>query len=519
MQITEFKYPCSKKNEIRVVLDQPRLFVEESLGSVMVRGEVIVDFLKDTSIQGPIELVFEGIQRYHTWPEIMRHRPLGNPIETKLQVTELSLLPPNSQGMMPAGIQRFPFEFPIPASLPATVLIEGRIEIFYHVRATLRRSYAENPTWGHWVEKASRVNKKKYTHQAPLRIVRPIQSYLSPEPTEDVFRTNIGLDEQYDQLASHLAGRTMISPLLDHTYGVRYQMSVDRTAIAMGTRVGIELMVEPTRADVTIKSVLLSLTEKRSYELEIPENHTWSVYPAETRTYQESVRMVLKWAYDMGQSSQGPSPSSIENGTAKCFLPNIPEFKNGMVFEGGHGLDPETMINLKEFNHPVQRGDSFAGCFMMPVPDCNHLLHPSMNHRAIKISHWLKLSMTIQCNKKIFAVHLESPVQLLDCRLVAADDIHQTILPPPPSYKPEPYCLSRPASTFWEQRQSITSTSGWGNCLPCPCELRKAQKEKKVEKSVKTLKRNSNPIDIPATSSCCSPSSNWGPPPCYSESL
>jgi hypothetical protein len=57
------------KNEtLRVVLDEPRLYIEENLGTVMVRGEVIVNFSRDTPIQGPIELLFEGIQRYQTWP-------------------------------------------------------------------------------------------------------------------------------------------------------------------------------------------------------------------------------------------------------------------------------------------------------------------------------------------------------------------------------------------------------------------------------------------------------------------
>lgn len=60
--------PSAKKEILKVVLDEPRLFVEESLGSVMVRGEVIVNFPKDTQIQGPIELLFEGIQRFHPWP-------------------------------------------------------------------------------------------------------------------------------------------------------------------------------------------------------------------------------------------------------------------------------------------------------------------------------------------------------------------------------------------------------------------------------------------------------------------
>jgi hypothetical protein len=56
-----------KKDVLRVVLDQPRLFIEKT-GSAMVRGEVFVHFLKDTQIQGPIELLFEGVQNYQLWP-------------------------------------------------------------------------------------------------------------------------------------------------------------------------------------------------------------------------------------------------------------------------------------------------------------------------------------------------------------------------------------------------------------------------------------------------------------------
>lgn len=68
MHISIAKTNHLKKDVIRVVIDEPRLYVEESLGSVMVRGEVIVNFSKDTHIQGPIELLFEGIQRFEKWP-------------------------------------------------------------------------------------------------------------------------------------------------------------------------------------------------------------------------------------------------------------------------------------------------------------------------------------------------------------------------------------------------------------------------------------------------------------------
>ncbi|CAO3701330.1 unnamed protein product [Rhizopus stolonifer] len=499
---------CIKKNDIRVVLDEPRLFVEASLGSIMVRGEVVVHFTKDTAIQGPIELVFEGIQRFQTWPEIMRFRPLGDPIESKLQVIELSLLPPNSQGVMPAGIQRFPFEFPIPASLPASIFIQDRIEIFYHVTATLRRSCLESNALAHWMEKAYRVSqKKKYVHQTPLRIVRPVQSFISQqehddsissssEPTTPILpwnRTSLhGFDEQHDQLSCSLAGRTTSN----NTLGVRYKLSVDRTAIVMGTSVGIEVMVEPTENETKIKSILLNVTERRAYAMKIPADHSWNTYPPETRNFHESVKMVLKWAYPT-TNNNNKNPSFDSNPQTKFALPQqeISKMIKTTVFEKEKNVCE--MVNLKEIDQMVRLGECFDGRFMMSVPDCDHLLHPSTEYDSIKVSHWLQLSMTLESKGVISVVHLESPMHMLDCRLVAADDDSQTILPPPPSYQSEHYRQTRPASTFWEQREPITNASGWGNCLPCPCELRKMQKQGK-----KMTKRNQP---------------EWGPPPCYSE--
>jgi hypothetical protein len=57
----------NKKDCLRIILDESKLYLDESLPSAMVRGEVIVNFAKETLIQGPIEVVFEGIQRFLPW--------------------------------------------------------------------------------------------------------------------------------------------------------------------------------------------------------------------------------------------------------------------------------------------------------------------------------------------------------------------------------------------------------------------------------------------------------------------
>ncbi|OAD07752.1 hypothetical protein MUCCIDRAFT_154749 [Mucor lusitanicus CBS 277.49] len=157
------------------------------------------------------------------------------------------------------------------------------------------------------------------------------------------------------------------------------------------------------------------------------------------------------------------------------------------------------------------------------------------------MSHWMQLVVTIECNGKAFDLLLDSPARILDCRLVA-DDECQTVLPPPPSYQPGDGHLYHEnnwsQSTFWEQREPITFVSGWGSCVPCPCEYKKlkamnaaaataAAKKPLINTDINanaakiasiSKNKNNNHTQSTATDSC--PSSHlpeWGPPPCYSE--
>ncbi|GAA5797072.1 hypothetical protein HPULCUR_002451 [Helicostylum pulchrum] len=629
MHISNFKSNHNKKEVIRVVLDEPRLYVEESLGSVMVRGEVIVDFSKDTHIQGPIELLFEGIQRFQTWPEIMRNSSLGSPIETKLQVIELSLLPPNSKGIMPAGVQRFPFEFPIPSTLPTTVYIPDRIEIFYQLSATIRRSSASDQIDGtnpvNWIDWARRNgSKKKYVACSPMRIVRAMESIVSnglpinnsnrphlssspltpiistltpsvstsitensttqsPWDRRDLSQYQGTLDEQHDQLAFSLSGRTsgnLNQPIntLKNVEGIRYKLGIDRTAIALGTSIGIELMIEPTFTDAVVKCVVLQVSENRKYMMKVPADHSWTTLSPEIKFQKEGVKMILKWAYgyevENDEGSMTTSKKKTIHDDSKLgdkyvhqrssssqflayFDPPQPGSPNNKFFLGnsyGTNVKKETffdseeqvqednydsssssfatqvnkkreMVNLKELNQKIEMGDYFGGRFVMPVPDCSNILHPSMEYESISVSHWIQLVVTIECNGRKFDLLLDSPGRVLDCRVVSVDDECQTILPPPPSYKPgegqSHHENAKPAGSFWEQREAITNVSGWGSCRPCPCEYKKIKRKDSNEEiasgnnSNKNIKKANN-VSKPET---CSPDllPEWGPPPCYSE--
>ncbi|KAI9257347.1 hypothetical protein BDA99DRAFT_516206 [Phascolomyces articulosus] len=377
-----------RNNALSVVLDEPILFLGKSTGTKIIRGEVIVNFSKDTSIQGPITLVFQGIQTYYPWRDIMNGRALGKPIETKLHVTELSLLPPNSKGIMPAGIQRFPFEFPVPGSLPSTLSIPDRLDIVYNLTATLRRSNEDSSLTPSFLD---RFNKKpKTVATARVRLVRAIEltppslppalladeafnnneavvdepRHPSDDPLllmqEDGQRTpsstttsnsadeditmstatnnnnsttvtnndethpqhrrtsldrfygiGLDLDEQHDHLANSFAGRTVEDwyhqPKSEN--GLRYRISIDRTAIAIGTRVGVTVLLEPTVENITIRSIVTRIQERREYCMKTPGDHASAIGgKPETRSTTETLNVLLKWAY--GKPTQHDENSS-----------------------------------------------------------------------------------------------------------------------------------------------------------------------------------------------------------------
>ncbi|KAI9482678.1 MAG: hypothetical protein EXX96DRAFT_605803 [Benjaminiella poitrasii] len=593
---SNFSTLSSKRDVLRVIVDQPRLYIEESLGSTLIRGEVVCNFSKDAFIQGPIELLFEGIQRFYPWPEIMNGAlPLvsgTSVIETKFQTIKLSLLPPNSKGIMPAGIQRFPFEFPIPATLPISVEIPNRIEILYQLSAILRRSYVHLDSSiissFNWIEKARNSNKKKYVACQALRIVRALESSISDSHTSatpSVVQTStisqsdntittqqwlpwandhnldnyyqVTYDEQHDQLAFSLAGRTtgnLSQPLnvLDGVQGIRFKMSVDRTAIAIGTSVGIELMIEPTVADAVVKSIVIKISETCKYNIKIPSRYCAASETPLIKSATEGKKMILKWAYGYGLSDNKdkyiyvrddasssslayfdpPSPGAPGS---KVFLPNMNQTVNSNSSSTFHAStttaifspslsvsDKQSqhgnkMVNLKELKQKIHVGEILAGRFVLPVPDCSNILNPSMKSESLTITHWLELVVTVTCQGKTFNLSLETPCRLLDCRLVD-DDEQQTIFPAPPSYDNSTNSIHYKSNnnSFWEQREPITFVSGWGSCRPCPCQARK--KQTISGNNYKYNEKNSSNASNRCQSSFNSPHlPEWGPPPCYSK--
>lgn len=530
----------------------------------------------------------------------MGNRACPRPIESKLHVIELSLLPPNSKGIMPAGIQRFPFEFPLPGSLPVTLTIPDRLDIFYRLTATLRKSVEEHSSPATWLDFTRLGRKNKLVATATLRLVRAIEPIPSlsnnpaapyqrgfetiqeapraPEQSEIIqqgtrendsppeqqrsssnlprgrmsldhyyateqgeqlaqeqgsihpsyfgqFHLGLALDEQHDRLAYSMAGRTIENygrPVQDIPHGLRYRLSIDRTAIAIGTSVGVEVLLEPVLENVRIKSIITKISETRDYTMKVPGDYFPRGQP-ETRRHSETVAMALKWAYGYPvehEESTG-SDSSESAGKKKRSDPcskllsrkyrhhtrmwedalaaencRRTKWEGGEVDDGGdyyaataaagvEGDDyddggrgaPGELLNLKQLDQPIQVGEYFEGRFVMPVPTCELTLRPTMYSDSIVIRHWLDLIVTMQHKDKTFAVKLSSPVRLLDCRLVAPGDERQTLLPPPPSYDGNTTTSVPPEASdtyFWAQRMAITQDAVWGICNNCPCQVNKS---------------------------------------------
>ncbi|KAI8884034.1 hypothetical protein K501DRAFT_332936 [Backusella circina FSU 941] len=613
----------NNKEPLRLLLDQRRIYMNDSLGSVMMRGEVIVNFPKDTMILGPIQLVFEGIQRFYTWSGIVDTMPEGEMLETKLQVIELSVLPPNSNGIMPAGIQRFPFEFPIPANLPTSMAIKDRMEIFYQIRASLTKSSQTTPEQrSSWLARVRHTGaNKKLIACTSIRITRTLESVsirsvnneptdedntATPSPTASTLvneednatsavsvsprstfynalsdtpfpwdRRNLNeyqasLDEQIDQLAFSLAGRSADNfnaseGALGRAQGIRYKIGIDRTAVVLGTSIGLELMIEPTVSDVRILSTHLDIVESREYTMKLPKGDS-----TERKQFKEGVKMILKWAYGYPIETTEEVLESEKNLHKKkgkltdhsdryvhlrpdnrehlsyfdAMSPGVqtqkasvsfdqdkpalasPDIKKVLEAEDKSGQTSVSEgslyapINLKTLDQTVKVGEYFGGRFVVPVPDCYSIMNPSMTHDSIKISHWIKFVITVACHGEIFDITLDSPMHMLDCRLVTFGD--ETILPPPPSYDPTTSsCLDLSWSgTFWEQRERIASQIGFGACYPCPCELRKSNNTRLpiyAKETPQSFMKKST--IIPQTPFITAPSlaPEWGPPPSYSQ--
>ncbi|KAI8140011.1 hypothetical protein BJV82DRAFT_543654 [Fennellomyces sp. T-0311] len=615
----------NRKNYLKLVLDETTLYLGNQDGTIIVRGEAIVNFTKDTAIQGPIELEFEGLQRWYPWRDLMGAYPLGKPIETKVHVIELSLLPPNSHGIMPAGIQRFPFEFPLPGSLPTTVSIPDRLDISYKLTATLRKAGDESPA--SWLKRFG--GQQKMVASVPLRLVRAIEPIPSltfgavPPPareseqteqqpliapseeelnigrhrrtsldryfdldhaTEDTvhpsffgkFHLGLALDEQHDRLAYSMAGRSVDNwsrPLDGIEYGLRYRLGIDRTAIAIGTSVGVEVLLEPMVYNMKIRSIVTRITETRDYTMKVPGDHASAVKgQPEKRETSETLAMVLKWAYgyptehdesssctsssDSGQKKKQSKRTTLsrryrhhrshwsdELHRGRCLQAIRekseheragPFMYSSSAYSPPHDFDEDQddpksgeLLNLKSLDQPVHVGEYFEGRFVMPVPTCDHFLRPTTAHESITIRHWLDLIVAIECDGKLFKITLTTPVRLLDCRLVAADDERQTILPPPPSY--ETIEVSDGATTnhteFWVQRWPITQDATWGVCRGCPCKQKRmkeaANEAARLKSSEGSLSKRPMSLPPSPTSSTVSPppslQPSWGPPPTYSE--
>lgn len=561
----------------------------------------------------------------------------NKPIKTNLHRIELSLLPPNGQGIMPAGVQRFPFEFPIPGYLPTSLSIPERLEIGYTVTATLRRSPLKSGSDNHgssWLDWTGFNKKSTLTASASLQVVRAIESTPSllgagsleqqqqqqqqelSVPTDEQLASSSGssqhrmaldrffdlteresttnssvnhqdnthrhvsfsLDEQHDQLAYSMAGRYINNwsrPIRETEGGVRYELGIDRTAIAFGTSLGVHVHLEPQQQGIKIRSITARIVESRDYTINVPSNDSsHSCTNDRVCKDSETLTMILKWAYgypcEDSPRNSSSSDSDDSDGKGKMAMQSAKQaitslsgkYRYPCVVnnqeerdrtpneaqpdqEGLHSdvvlekyplssssqpsqadyLTQGKLLNLKFLNEKIRVGEYFDGWFVMPVPSCEHMLRPTTANSSITISHWLYLDVVLDCSndKKTRKLTLGTPMRLLDCRLTkgAAGDYggdRQMILPPPPSYEEALYCSRNKinennSDDFWLQRSSITQDVVWGTTCStqCPCKARK-------NTTTTTKQQRSNQLSQQTSTQQVSPrwQPEWGAPPKYS---
>jgi hypothetical protein len=154
---------------------------------------------------------------------------------------------------------------------------------------------------------------------------------------------------------------------------IECDIAFDCAAAMLGHHIGVDLNIHADNGNRSkVKSVLFTITEK--CVARIQEEHV-------QRT--EHSVAVLKWAYHHTN-------------------PDVP------YTEGAY-------MNLKELNWDLST--PLHGRFVFPVPSCQFILQPTISSRDIVITHWAKLTVHIERDGETHQALLESPFEILSCRL------------------------------------------------------------------------------------------------------
>lgn len=173
-----------------------------------------------------------------------------------------------------------------------------------------------------------------------------------------------------------------------HLDGVCCQLGMDCAAMILGHFFGVDVsVVADSSTKAKVKSVILTITEKS--QIQVQKHKQQST---------DHTIVNLKWAYHHNEFDMPYSDCPYKN--------------------------------LKELNWSLET--PLQARFVFPIPSCQFLLRPSVNSGDITITHWAKLIVGIEKNGEITEAMVETPFEVLSCRLVPE------LTEPPPKYDEYP---------------------------------------------------------------------------------
>ncbi|KAG1472363.1 hypothetical protein G6F56_001580 [Rhizopus delemar] len=325
--------------QLHIELIEPVVFLRvdaQDPSTHVLRGEVSVLFTKPISSTS-VTLKLFGKSSI-LWPEGIQG---GKSIfEETIHEQEL-ILQPESKSVLKAGLYRWPFQFFLSNHLPETIE-DDRGKVFYYLIAIMHRGGV--------------------TH-SPLRARRDLLLLRTPHWSE---RPPDGAQEQ-------------------HLSECDASIRLEKFACSSGTHLPLELSILPRVKHLTLKSIRVSLTEKRKYTM----NQT---------------RRLLSHDF------------KIKVVEAKSLFDPPQDIQPALELENAH-------ISLCDW--PVQHR------LVLLLPNCDHVNHSS-TYSNIHIKHTLKIDIHLHKDSD-FSICFKAPITLLDCRLRDDYDVlptyQQALLP------------------------------------------------------------------------------------------
>ncbi|RCI05931.1 hypothetical protein CU098_011639 [Rhizopus stolonifer] len=330
----------------------------------VLRGEVELVLTKPMSAsQVLVKLVGNSNM---LWPEGLGAR--GSKVYHEKTILEQNIIldsRPEDNPMLPAGLHRWPFEFLIPSSMVETIEDE-MAQVYYYVSATVQRPGIGTPN---------------------LRCRRNILLLRTLSWSEDV-------------IASHALPTTSIvaerkTDACDATF------YIEKSIVSSGTQFPISIVLTTQMKNVSLESIHITLTEKRTYQ--VPE---YNARRAELHDFKLQLASVNNMA-DSDQMRQVMMSASD--------LP-LHQIRQLLAAKNAHiplGTTP------------------FQYRFLFTLPNCLTLNHTTY-FKEMNFLHYLKIDIELSVpasrptsSSSDQAVHgierthiqLETPITILDCRL------------------------------------------------------------------------------------------------------